>query len=86
MEKQIKKDFYELLEEYWNEEDYGKKPNKKGKEELFQLWKNEYVGLENWEEIVNIHNDLHTDMGYWFDSFSEGISEFMWQELRIIED
>lgn len=85
MEKQIEKDFYELLEEYW-EEDYGKKPNKKRKEELFQLWKTEYVGLENWEEVVNTHTECEGDRGYWFGEFCEAIGEFMWQELRIIED
>ena len=86
MEKQIKEDFIDLLNSWWDKEIYGKKPNNKQMELFFELWKTEYVGLENWEELVKVHNELHTDMGYWFDSFQEGVSEFMWSELRIIED
>ena len=86
MEKQIKKDFIDLLNSWWDKEIYGKKPDKKQMELLFELWKSEYVGLENWEELVKMHNEFSTDMSYWFDTFQEGVSEFMWSELRLSED
>lgn len=83
MEKQIRRDFYCLLESFWDEEEYGEKPNQKRKEELFQIWKTEYVGLEYWDECLKLHNELHSDMGYWFGEFQEAIGDFMWSELRL---
>ena len=77
MEKQIKKDFIDLLNSWWDKEIYGKKPDKKQMELLFELWKS---------ELVKMHNEFSTDMSYWFDTFQEGVSEFMLSELRLSED
>lgn len=70
MENQLKADFYKKLGTYIE------LPHSKFSNDQLWVFFKDWVGEEYWDELVEKHNELHNDMGYWFQDFGDFIFAF----------